>query len=172
MTKNKILKTSRCKNTLEKNNYKDFIKYSKISPDDTAGVINPNLIGSNILNNDNDKYNLNQKPVPAPVKVTFKKWFSEYKFEIIIISIIIPMVFLIINIVMGLQTNIAISTVKIDQLKETVQTLTTDNVTKEMLNLQLDSLKRELKNEMKMNDNEFENRLDIIEKQIEKIIDK
>ena len=60
----------------------------------------------------------------------------------------------------------AILATKLDTVSTQIESLDTDNVTRELLNIQLDALKKELSYEAEIDWIEIENRISLLEQQI------
>lgn len=65
-----------------------------------------------------------------------------------------------------LKVDCAVLETKLDRVSAQIESLDTDNVTREVLNIQLDALKQELSYEQEINRIEIENRIGLLEQQI------
>lgn len=168
---NKIAKkrVSKIKNQKEVHDYRDFIKSPNVSTDDTVIISNANLIGSNVLHNEVSLEDSKKKPAPPPVPVVFGKWVREHLIEIVVCLIVIPFCWWTLTSIFELQSHVDVTKEKFEGIKQSIEKLQTDSVTREILKFQIEALELEIKSNMKISYSELNARLNTIEKQIDKI---
>jgi hypothetical protein len=142
------------------------ITYDSIQSDMMAGSDQPNL------------QNNNAKESPKPKKVRYKvtDFFKEHGIEFLIGTVAFSFVCWVIPNMFDLKSDsrlydnsLNIIREDIDKIEASMDSINTDYVTKELLKIQLDSVKESITDNANINRLEIENSINLIEKQIEYI---
>lgn len=160
--------SGRKKTKAEVKEYKNAVKLSVTALESTIDTRNANLVGSDELSVP-DFPDDTAKEARLPWRIRVKRFIKKHTFEIglsVVVTILTALVGWYGSMLIDLKVDGAILATKLDTVSTQIESLDTDNVTRELLNIQLDALKKELSYEVEIDWIEIENRISLLEQQI------
>lgn len=158
----------RKKTKAEVKNYRNAVKLSVTALESTIDTRNANLVGSDELSVP-DFSDGTPEEARLPLRIRAKRFIKKHIFEVglsVAVTILTALVGWYGATLIDLKVDCAVLEAKLDTVSTQIESLDTDNVTRELLNIQLDTLKKELSYEQEINRIEIENRIDLLEQQI------
>lgn len=146
--------------------YKAFVKQDLHDQQDTVSLDNINLRGSDQI--DDDIHLPTDKP-NIPLSYKLKKFFKKYAFESIIVTLVCGFLAWGGSAIVQMKIDVAVVQTQLDHLKDKVDGLDADATTKEIIDLQIESIKKDLSGSFDLKIASIESQLDLIEQQIEYI---
>ncbi len=147
----------------DQNTYRQRINHSNIALEITGGVNNENLTGSDSLNSNLDSINrVHISPVPKPFKEKVVDWLKENW----VLAVILPLIGWLCVSIINLKINYARCDERIVAIKEDIESINDDTVYKELLEIQIEYIEKEI-DSITIDYDDINNRLLVIEKQLE-----
>ena len=158
------------KTTVQVASYKEFLSNPQNQPEDTVGISNENLTGTDYLLSNERPEPQTVKPLPPPLKVRIKRfWEANGIWAVVITAAISFICWTVVNIHDN-DLSIERLTVKMEYIEKTLDGLDGTGINTEMLEEELADLKAELASAWKLDVKDIENRINIIELEIDDII--
>ena len=154
----------RKKTKAEVREYKNAVKLSAGTLKSTIDTRNTNLVGSDELSVP-DFSDDTSTEARLPWRTRVKRFIRKHTFEVGL-AILAALIGWYGVTLFELKVDCAVLETKLDRVSAQIESLDTDNVTREVLNIQLDALKQELSYEQEINRIEIENRIGLLEQQI------
>ncbi len=158
----------RKKTKAEVKEYKNAVKLSVPALESTIDTRNANLVGSDELSVP-DFSDDTEKEARLPWRIRVKRFIKKHTFEVglsLAVTILTALVGWYGLTLIDLKVDCAVLETQLDTVSTQIERLDTDNVTRELLNIQLDALKKELSYEQEIDRIEIENRIGLLEQQI------
>lgn len=158
----------RKKTKAEVKEYKNAVKLSVTALESTIDTRNANLVGSDEFSVP-DFSDDTPKEARLPWRIRVKRFIKKHTFEVglsVAVTILTALVGWYGVTLIDLKVDCAVLETKLDTVSSQIESLDTDNVTRELLNIQLDALKQELSYEQEIDRIEIENRIGLLEQQI------
>lgn len=158
----------RKKTKAEVKEYKNAVKLSVTALESTIDIRNANLVGSDELSAP-DFSDDTSKEARLPWRTRAKRLIKKHTFEVglsVAVTILTALVGWYGVTLIDLKVDYAVLETKLDAVSTQIESLETDNVTRELLNIQLDALKKELSYEQEIDRIEVESRIGLLEQQI------
>ncbi len=159
----------RKKNKVEVQAYKRGVKSGAFILDSTVGMRNSNLAGSAEIHEE-----MSQDAFVQETKIPFglraKRFLKKHTFEAIlsvVVSVVVAVGGWYAKTLIDLKIECAVCENRLSAIEEDIGKLNTDQITREILNLQLDALRQELNSASALQTTELKNRIDLLERQIE-----
>lgn len=146
--------------------YKAFVKHDLHDQQDTVSIENINLRGSDQI--DADIHLPTDKP-NIPLSYKIKKFLKKYAFETIIVTLFCGFLAWGGSAIIQMQIDVAVVQTQLEHLKEKVDGLDADATTKEIIDLQIESIRNDLSASFNLKIASIESQLELIEQQIEYI---
>ena len=146
--------------------YKAYVKYDTHDQRDTVALDNDNLRGSDQI--DNNIYLPAEDPI-VPWHYKLKKILKKHQFETIIVTLLCAFICWGTAAIIQIKVDTAVIQTRLDYLEKQVEALDTDNTAKEIIDLQIEAVKKDITNAMALEISDIESQLDLIEQQIEYI---
>ena len=146
-------------------NYKRVLNDTLVrSEDTTESAVNPALIGSDEVRAGSEDLSYGREAIArVPFRLAAKDWFRQNVIEIVVISILFPLFIWMIASIIDLQSDRKLEEYRITQVEQRLDSIDDDYVGKEMLSLQVESLKTEIDS---ISSIEVDRRIELLEKQI------
>lgn len=160
--------SGRKKTKVEVREYKNAVKLLAGTLESTIGTRNANLVGSDELSVP-DFPDDTSTEVRLPWRTRVKRFIRKHTFEVglsIAVTILAALIGWYGATLIDLKVDCAVLETKLNAVSAQIDSLDTDNVTRELLNIQLDALKQELSYEQEIDRIEIENRIRLLEQQI------
>lgn len=161
-------KYSRKKTDAEANAYKKSVKRSPLKLEGTVDMRSANLVGSNEIG-EQDVSDEGIREARLSLWTRIKRHIKEHAIETglsIVVTVLIAVVSWSVTTLIDLKVDCAVFETKLGIISEQIKDLDTDDVTRELLDLQLDALRQELSYGREIDRVKIENRIDLIEQQI------
>ena len=159
----------RKKSKVELQAYKKSVKSSALILDSTVGIRNNNLTGSAEIHKEMPQDAFVQE-TKIPFGLRAKRFLKNHIFESIL-SVVLTIVVAVggwyAKTLIDLKIECAVCENRLSAIEEDIGKLNTDQVTREILILQLDALRQELNSASTLQTTELNNRIDLLERQIE-----
>lgn len=168
-------KYRRKKSPVEAHGYCKMIENTTVKSDHTyLERTNFNLRGSDEISEEKviEPDNSVQSVLPKPFRYHVEDWFKENIIGIVITMIIIPIFGFLIYNVINLNIKDTYVEHEIEEVRSDIESIKSNTVEKEMLNYKLDSLKKDMENQNKINELTVTNKLDSLKQEIETIKNK
>ena len=149
--------------------YKQGVKSGSMLLDSTIGMRNNNLTGSAEIHEEMPQDSFTQE-TKIPIALRAKRFIKNHIFESIlsvILSIVLAVGGWCAKTLIDLKIEYAVCENRLSAIEKDIDKLNTDQVTREILNLQLDALSQELNTSSILQTTELNNRIDLLECQIE-----
>lgn len=159
-------KNSRRKTKPQVNNYRRILNENPIQHGDTTDSgVNPTLVGSDEISIRGEDVGLNQKGKIArvPLKYAIKDYFKKNGIEIIVTLLVVPLLVWMGGSIIALQSDKKLEEYRISQVEARLNSMEGNYVSKDLLSLQVESLKSEIGN---ISTAEVDKRIELLEKQI------
>lgn len=159
-------KTGRKKTRKEVSEYKNYVKHDVHDQQGTVTIDNDNLRGSNEM--DRSSVLATNEPI-IPLHYRIKKFIKNHTFESIIVTLLCAFFMWGAKTVLDLKVDVAVIQTRLGHLEEQVDGLDADSATREIIDLQIEAVKKDLSNTFGLEIAQIESQLDLIEQQIEYI---
>ncbi len=159
----------RKKSKNEVQTYKQGIKSGGMVLESTVGMRTNNLTGSAEIYREMPQ-DASVQETTIPFCLRAKRFIKQHLFESIftaVLTIIVAVGGWYTKTLIELKIECAVYENRLSTIEEEIDKLNTDQVTREILNLQLDALKQELNSTSALQTTELKNRIDLLERQIE-----
>ena len=158
----------RKKTRAEVKEYKNAVKLWTTALESTIDTRNANLVGSDELCAP-DFLDDTAKEARLPLRRRVKRFIKKYTFEVglsVVVTVLTALAGWYSLTLLDLKVDSAVLATKLDTVSTQIESLDTDNVTRELLNIQLNALEKELSYELEIDRIEIENRIGLLEQQI------
>ena len=158
----------RKKTRAEVKEYKNAVKLWTTALESTIDTRNANLVGSDELSAP-DFSDDTAKEARLPLRRRVKRFIKKYTFEVglsVVVTVLTALAGWYSLTLLDLKVDSAVLATKLDTVSTQIESLDTDNVTRELLNIQLNALEKELSYELEIDRIEIENRIGLLEQQI------
>ena len=158
----------RKKTRAEVKEYKNAVKLWTTALESTIDTRNANLVGSDELSAP-DFSDDTAKEARLPLRRRVKRFIKKYTFEVglsVVVTVLTALAGWYGLTLLDLKVDSAVLATKLDTVSTQIESLDTDNVTRELLNIQLNALEKELSYELEIDRIEIENRIGLLEQQI------
>lgn len=144
--------------------YKAYVKYDTHDQQDTVILDNDNLRGSDQI--DSNIFLAAEDPV-IPWHYKLRKFLKKHQFEAIVVPLLCAFITWGAATIIQVKVDVAVIQTRLDYLEKQVEALDADDVAKEIIDLQIESIKKDLTNAMALEIADIKSQLDLIEQQIE-----
>ena len=161
--------SGRKKNKDEVSAYKRSIRSNSAFLESTVGIRNSNLTGSAEAYNEMSLED-SQQEIQIPFRIRAKRFLKNHIFESIlslIVSLIVILAGWYAKTLIDLKIEYAVFENRLTSIEDQIDDLSIDNVTREILTLQVDALRQELLSDSALQKSEIDNRIDLLEQQID-----
>lgn len=158
------------KNTVQVASYREFLDNPQNQPEDTVGINNENLTGTDYLQSNESPDPQPVNPLPPPLRVRIKRfWEANGIWAVVITAALSFVCWTVVNIH---NNDLAIErlTIKMEYIEKTLDGLDEVGINTEMLDEELADLKADLASAWKLDVKDIENRINIIELKLNGII--
>lgn len=146
--------------------YKSFLEDPHTQPEDTVDVCNSSLVGSDNLQY-SQQSDVKKDFVPMPFRRRAWKWFQDNGIIAVIIAALITFGGWTVTAIHNNHVAIEKLTVQIEYLEEDIKDISGSSVETDIINAELEAIKTELNSAWSLDIKEIENRLNILELQID-----
>lgn len=159
------------KSRQEAQNYRYAVNHTSFSPEGTDQPLNDSLRGSDEFYSFQQEDEKNVASVPTPKRIQLGHWIKENTWEILIGIILVGILTWLCTSTIELKVKTAENAIRLEQIKEKLDGIDSETVSKELLKLELEAIEKDIDNINVFKIDSLDSRIGTLEKQIEMLID-
>ena len=142
--------------------YKNAVEKSSYTPEGTIPNSNLLLVGTGEVEENNTNIDNNAQIVKKPFKYVIEDWFKDNYISVLVSVFLIA----IIGFLFGHGKSIAVINYRLDNIEKEISNLDSNVLNKDVLELKLDNLKKEIESKILVEVTEFKSQIEELEKEL------